>query len=103
MVLYKNHRDALQINHLSKQMKRLFTSKGIIDPPPDNIIWCYGEYQDAYDHLGSLVPEIRFVEGFPDDLLQSLDHTQSKVIVINDLMSESSNNKKVSELFTKGR
>ena len=82
--------------------KQLFTSKGIIDPPPDNIIWCYGEYQDGYDHLASLVPEIRFVEGIPADLLHSLDRTQRNVIVIDDLMSESSNNTKVSDLFTKG-
>ena len=82
--------------------KRLFTSQGIIDPPPDNIIWCYGEYQDAYHHMASLVPEILFVEGIPDNLLQSLDRTQRNIIVIDDLMSESGNNKKVSELFTKG-
>ena len=80
--------------------KRLFTSQGIIDPP-DNIIWCYGEYQDAYHHMASLAPEIRFVEGIPDNLLQSLDRTQRN-IVLDDLMSESGNNKKVSELFTKG-
>ena len=82
--------------------KRLFTSQGIIDPPPDNIIWYYGEYQDAYHHMASLVPEILFVEGIPDNLLQSLDRTQRNIIVIDDLMSESGNNKKVSELFTKG-
>ena len=44
--------------------KQLFTSKGIIDPPPHNIIWCFGEYQYAYDHLGSMVLEIRFVEAW---------------------------------------
>ncbi len=82
--------------------KQLFTCKGIIDPPPDNIIWCYGEYQYGYDHLASLVPEIRFVEGIPVDLLQSLDRTQRNVIVIDDLMAQSSNNTKVSDLFTKG-
>ena len=63
---------------------------------------CYREYQDGYDHLASLVPEIRFVEGIPADLLQSLDRTQRNVIVIDDLMSESINNTKVSDLFTKG-
>ena len=84
-------------------VKRLFVSSGDnIEPTPNNIIWCYGEYQDAYDHLARVVPEIRFVEGFPDDLLQSLDRTQRNIIVIDDLMSETRNNTKVTELFTKG-
>ena len=29
---------------------------------------CYREYQDGYDHLASLVLDIQFVEGIPDDL-----------------------------------
>ena len=85
-------------------VKRLILAEGntLIQPAIDNIIWCYGEYQDAYDHLASLVPQIRFVEGYPDDLLQSLDRSQRNLIVIDDLMSESGNNGKVTELFTKG-
>ena len=85
-------------------VKRLILADGnsLIEPTIDNIIWCYGEYQDAYDHLASLVPQIRFVEGYPDDLLQSLDRSQRNLIVIDDLMSESGNNGKVTELFTKG-
>ena len=82
--------------------KKLFTSPGIIEPPPENITWCYGEFQNAYKHLALLVPKIRFVEGIPNDLLQSLEPSQRNIIVIDDLMSESGNNKKVSELFTKG-
>ena len=84
--------------------KRLILAEGnkLIEPPIENIIWCYGEYQDAYDHLASLVPQIRFVEGYPDDLLQSLDRRQRTLVVIDDLMSESGNNTKVTELFTKG-
>ena len=44
-------------------VKRLILADGntLIEPALDNIIWCYGEYQDAYDHLASLVPQIRFV------------------------------------------
>ena len=85
-------------------VKRLILADGnsLIEPTIDNIIWCYGEYQDAYDHLASLVPQIRFVEGYPDDLLQSLDRRQRTLVVIDDLMSESGNNTKVTELFTKG-
>ncbi len=85
-------------------VKRLILAEGntLIDPPIDNIIWCYGEYQDVYDHLASLVPQIRFIDGFPADLLQSLDRTQRNLVVIDDLMSESGNNAKVTELFTKG-
>ena len=85
-------------------VKRLILADGnsLIEPAINNIIWCYGEYQDAYDHLASLVPQIRFVEGYPDDLLQSFDRTRRNLVVIDDLMSESGNNAKVTELFTKG-
>ena len=84
--------------------KHLILADGnkLIEPPIENIIWCYGEYQDAYDHLASLVPQIRFFDCYPDDLLQSLDRRQRTLVVIDDLMSESGNNTKVTELFTKG-
>ena len=73
-----------------------------IEPAFSNIIWCYGEYQDAYDHLASLVPKIRFVEDYLDDLLQSLDSNENNLVVTDDPMSESINNAKVTELFTRG-
>lgn len=82
-------------------VKRLLTLDSL-EPPPSNIIWCYGEYQDVYDHLASLVPHLRFVEGFPDDLLSTLDRSQRNMVVIDDLMTEAGDNKKVTELFTKG-
>ena len=78
------------------------TGGGVIQPSPENILWCFGAYQDAYDRLSNDVPNIRFVEGFPEDLLSSLDRTKRNLVVIDDLMSESGNNKKITELFTKG-
>ena len=39
----------------------------------------YSEYQDAYDHMASLVTEIRYTEGIPNDLLQSLDQTPKNI------------------------
>lgn len=78
------------------------TGGDVIQPSPQNIVWCFGAYQDAYDRLSNTNPDIRFVEGLPEDLLPSLDRTKRNLVVIDDLMSESGDNKKITELFTKG-
>ena len=83
-------------------VKRLLLDDRAIQPPPERVVWCYGEYQDAYDQLASLDPRLHFVEGFPDDLLQGLDRRRRNLIVIDDLMSEVGNSDKVVDLFTKG-
>ena len=85
-------------------VSKLFNPPGddVIQPSPQNIVWCYGAYQDAYERLSTTVSNIQFVEGFPEDLLATLDRTRRNLVVIDDLMSESGNNKKISELFTKG-
>ena len=85
-------------------VRELLAPRGedVIIPSPEHVLWCYGEYQDVYHHLASVAPHVNFVEGFPDDLLSSLDRTKRNLVVIDDLMSETGNNKKVTELFTKG-
>ena len=40
----------------------------MIDVAPENIIWCYGMYQPAYDEMLRTIPNITFVEGVPGDL-----------------------------------
>ena len=85
-------------------VKRLLLPAGenIIDPQPDSIVWCYGEYQDAYTYLASVLPYIQFHEGIPEDVYTHSDRSKKTLIVIDDLMCETGNNKRVTELFTKG-
>ena len=67
----------------------------MIDPPPENITWCYGEWQEAYATTD--LTHVRFKEGLPTEAM--FDSTMRNLIVINDLMTET--DKRVTTLFTK--
>jgi hypothetical protein len=85
--------------HFTKQL--LEKSESLINPPPEKIIWCYGEYQPLYETIKSK-PKIEFVEGFPEGLYDSIKPDQTNLLVIDDLMSELVDNKQLSKLFTRG-
>ena len=63
-----------------------------IKPAPTKIIWCYGEWQEAYKQL----PHVEFVEG----LNFQTDPQQATLLIIDDLMHET--DERVTNLFTKG-
>ena len=66
----------------------------MIEPPPQKIIWHYGEWQTLYERMDN----VEFVEGLPD--LKNIDPTFRHLIIIDDLMAEA--DKRISNLFTKG-
>ena len=74
----------------------------MIDGAPENIIWCYGIYQPAYDEMLTSIPNITFVEGVPSDLDFMIDPNIRNLVVLDDMMQELSNEKKITNLFTKG-
>ena len=79
--------------------KTIFTFKliseasNIIVPPPENIIYCYGEYQAVFNNY----PRVTFTEGLPD--ISQFDGKQRILLILDDLMSET--NDSVSNIFTK--
>lgn len=69
-------------------------------PTPEEIMWCYGEWQDVFKHFPS---QIKLIEGLPDDDDDDRDTNNNdvrKLVIIDDLMSET--NHRVTRLFTKG-
>lgn len=66
----------------------------LIDPPPERILWYYGEWQPMYEDM----PNVEFIEGLPD--VKTLDPKTRNLVVIDDQMEEAS--KQVTTLFTKG-
>ena len=52
--------------------------------------------------LSSKFPHILFIEGIPENLNEYIDPKFRNLIVIDDLMSETGSDKKVTNLFTKG-
>jgi hypothetical protein len=75
----------------------LENAKDMIHPPPQNIIWYYGEWQSTYTDLQSKVP-VKFIEGLPKE--QDITPTLRNLVVIDDLLAET--DARVTKLFTKG-
>ena len=76
----------------SQFVKRLLESgEYMIDGAPENIIWCYGIYQPAYDEMLTSIPNITFVEGVPSDLDFMIDPNIRNLVVLDDMMQELSN------------
>jgi len=64
-----------------------------IIPPPQKIIYCYGEYQAIFNEY----PQVAFREGLPD--INEFDGKQRTLLILDDLMSEAGND--ISNIFTK--
>jgi hypothetical protein len=79
--------------------KRLSYVNVMIDKPPENIVYCYAEYQDTFGEIQNLVPGIKFVQGLPDDIMDSINPETRNLYVIDDFMGEKDG--VISKLFTK--
>ncbi len=82
--------------------KLLMEREATIRGYPENIVWYYGEYQPIYSELQKSIPGIKFVEGFTDDVYDNIDSSKRNLVVIDDLIGEIGNDKRLTALFTKG-
>jgi hypothetical protein len=63
----------------------------IVNPPPQNIMWCYGAFQDVF----RTVKNVEFHDGIPEiDTLK-----RRTLLILDDLMSEA--DERVNDIFTK--
>ena len=65
----------------------------MIDPPPEQVKWYYGQWQSAYENLD--IPKLRLEEGLP----KSFDTGKRNEVVLDNLMAETGG--RVTQLFTK--
>ena len=96
---------SLMIAGPSGSGKTVFTTKLLLDnpelfadPPPD-VHYCYGSWQKGYDPLKKA--GVRFHEGIPDSDTLPQWFPKGGVLVLDDLMDEGGNDKRVLDLFTK--
>jgi hypothetical protein len=68
----------------------------MVDPSPENVIWCHGEFQTS---LTKLPPSVKLVEGLR---LDAIDPQKRNLLIIDDLMTDIKNDKEMTNLFTKG-
>ena len=99
------HPFGLVVSGSTKSGKTTFVKKLLsyvnvmIDNPPENIVYFYAEYQDTFGEIQNLVPGIKFVQGLPDDILDSINPETRNLYVIDDFMGEKDG--VISKLFTK--
>ena len=51
--------------------------------------------------MRSQIPNLSLVEGLPEDLCQILEGHENSMVIIDDLMTQCSQNQNISDLFTK--
>lgn len=66
----------------------------MMSPIPDEVVWCYGEWQTGYKALKG----VKFNEGLPD--VDKWRGDKRRLVILDDLMSETDD--RVTKLFTKG-
>jgi hypothetical protein len=71
-------------------------------PVPSKVIYCYGEFQKEFDELSEALPNIQLVQGFPNDLYDMTEAHDNSLVILDDLMSQCSNDQRVADLFTRG-
>ena len=74
--------------------------KDLFRQPLDRVVFCYGEWQKGFETLQQ-EPGVTMIEGLPEDLYDRFDGAPG-ILVLDDLMVESSNNSEVEKLFTRG-
>ena len=71
-------------------------------PIPSKVLYCYGEFQKEFDELSKTLPNVQFVQGFPSDLYDMTEAHDNSLVILDDLMSQCSNDQRVADLFTRG-
>ena len=87
--------------------KTVFTTKLLLDhpelfeTPPQRIYYCYGSWQDGFKRMKE--QGVHFHAGIPDSELLPVWFPKKKggLLVLDDLMEEGGNDKRVLDLFTK--
>ena len=87
-------------SHLVRRM--LHHLEELFYPVPTKVIYCYGEYQKEFDELSRAMPNLELTEGFPDGLYSMTTGHDNSLVILDDLMSQCSNDKRMADLFTRG-
>ena len=76
----------------------------LVQPPPERILWCFGQWQPLYEDLQKRIPCIEFIRGIPDylDNAQFMEPSKRNLIIFDDLMTEAKCDQRIADLFTKG-
>ena len=85
--------------------KTVFTTKLLLNnldlfhTPPSQVHYCYGVWQDRFQPMKE--QGVKFHQGIPDTDQLKTWFPKGGLLVLNDLMAEGGNDKRVLDLFTK--
>ena len=84
----------------TKWTRKLLLSS-LVQPPPEQILWCFGQWQPLYEDLQKRFPCIEFIRGIPDYLNNSqfIGFTKRNLIILDDLMTEAKCDQRIADLF----
>lgn len=71
----------------------------LINPPPDEIIWCYTEWQPGYASLNN---KVEFRDCLPSFADLKSSSQKRKLLILDDFMDTMKNDDRVTQLFTRG-
>ena len=71
----------------------------MIDTPPENITYFYSEFQNTFGEIQALVPQNKFVQGLPDDIMVTINPETRNLFIVDDMMGEK--DAIIAKLFTK--
>jgi len=81
--------------------KMIEYSEDLFQTPPEQVVWCYKEWQSAYANLQESVPSIRFLEGIPDDDGEIVTDMSVPHLVVFDDMLGDKDEEKIKLWFTR--
>ena len=87
-------------SHLIRSM--LLNLSNLFTTVPTRILYLAGEKQKEFEQLTETIPNISVVIGFPDNIYDMLEGYDNSMVILDDLMTECSNDQRVSNLFTRG-
>ena len=74
-----------------------------VSDPPKKVLYCYGVYQDLFDEMERVIPNLTMHEGLPSSgVLETFADGQHGLIVLDDLMQQVLVRPDMELLFTQG-
>jgi hypothetical protein len=103
---YFKHPTTIQISGPTGCGKTFFVRRmlqeRLVMPFPTRIIWVYSEWQSDYDKVRETFPQTEFIEGWRDDIYDSIKPDERNLLILDDQMDEAGDSKTLAKLFTKG-
>ena len=81
--------------------KLLENAQQVINPPPERIIWAYGEWQPLYEQMQKSIPNLKFENEVTESLVSRENLQGKRTLLVIDDLADDVQPKLMTALFTK--